>query len=130
MVAIVALGSASIICFPYHSPCRVLTQSWNMHLILKPSARPPMTTWHDTHLCCEWGSYGTHTTFLCPSLSSWCHYFLVASMGCLGSTPPWLFPLFYGLGALSLLLIHRSKVSLLLFKFLFNLGSISVCCTK
>ena len=33
-------------------------------------------------------------------------------------------------GAFPLLLIKRSKVSLLLFKFMLNLGNISVCCTK
>jgi hypothetical protein len=70
-----------------------------MHLILKPSAGPPVTTWPDTHLCCEWSSYGTHTTFPCPSLASWCCSFLVASVGCPGLTPPWLCPLFCGLGA-------------------------------
>ena len=69
----------------FHSPCRVLTQGQNMHLILKPSTRPPTTAWSDTYLCYEWGSYGTHNTFLCPSLTSWCCYFLAASKVCLGS---------------------------------------------
>jgi len=41
--------------------------------------------YNDTHLCCEWGSYGSHTTFMCRYLSSWCYSLLVASMGCLGS---------------------------------------------
>ena len=68
-----------------HSPCRVFTQGWNMHLILKPSTLPPATAWSDTHSCCKWGSYGTHTTFWCPSLTSWCCSFLAASMGYLGS---------------------------------------------
>ena len=68
-----------------HSPCRVLTQGQNMHLILKPSTRPPMTAWSDTHFCYEWDPCGTHTTFLCPSLASWCFSFLVASTSCLGS---------------------------------------------
>ena len=39
------------------------------------------------------------------------------------------FVLWFG-GTFPLLLIHRSKVSLLLFEFLLNLGSISVCHTK
>ena len=39
------------------------------------------------------------------------------------------FFLWFG-GTFPLLLIRRSKVSLLLFKFLLNLGSIPVCCTK
>ena len=33
-------------------------------------------------------------------------------------------------GTFPLILIQRSKVSLLLFEFLLNLGSIPVCCTK
>jgi len=32
-----------------------------------------------------WGSYGTHTTFLCPSLTSWCCYFIASSTSCLHS---------------------------------------------
>jgi len=55
-----------------------------MHLIVKPSTRPPAIAWSNTHLCCEWGSCGTHTTLLCPSSTSWCCSFLVALAGCLG----------------------------------------------
>ena len=55
-----------------------------MHLIKKPSSRPSTTAWPDTHLCCEWSSYGTHTTFSCPYLASWCCYFIEALIGCLG----------------------------------------------
>ena len=56
-----------------------------MHLILKTSIRPPATAWFDTHLCYEWDSCGTQTTFLCPTSTLWCFYFLAALMGCLGS---------------------------------------------
>ena len=38
-----------------------------MHLIQKPLSQPPVTAWPNTHLCCEWGSYGTRTTFPLPS---------------------------------------------------------------
>ena len=85
MVAMVVLGSALIICFPLSFPYQVLTQSWNMHLILKPLAWPPVTASPDTHLCCESISYGTHTTFLCPFSASQRYYFLPALAGCLGS---------------------------------------------
>ena len=40
---------------------------------------------------------------------------------------PWLCPLFCGLGTFPLLWIHRSKVSLLLFKLFLDLDGISVC---
>lgn len=100
-----------------HSPCRVLTQGQNMHLILKPSTRPPATAWSDTHLCYEWGSYGTHTTFLCLSSTSWCCSFLVLRRVVLDHPT---LALSFGLR------ICRSKVSLLLFKLLLNFDSISV----
>jgi hypothetical protein len=115
---------------PYHSPCQVLIQSWSMHLIQKPSTQLPVTAWPDTHLCCEWSSYGTHTTSPCPFLASWCCSLLVALAGCRGLPAlAWSFVLWFG-GTFPLLLICRPKVSLLLFELLLNLGSISVCHTK
>lgn len=84
-MATVALGSPSMICFPFSFPLSVLTQGHNMYMILKPSTQPPATTCFDTHLCYERGSYRTHTTFPCPSLTSWCCSLLAASTGCLGS---------------------------------------------
>ena len=56
-----------------------------MHLTQKPSSRPLAIAWPDTYLCCEWSSYGTHTTFPCPSLALRCCSFLMASTGCLES---------------------------------------------
>jgi hypothetical protein len=102
-----------------------------MHRIQKPSTQLPMTTWPNTHLCCEWSSYGTHTTSPCPFLA-----FMVLLFGCgfgkfSWAAPPWLGPLLCSLGVpFPSLLIHRTKVSLLLFELLLNLGSIPVCRTK
>jgi len=73
-------------CQWYASLCQVLTQSQNMHQTQKPSARPLVITWPNTHLCYEWNSYETHTTFPCRSLSSWFCYFLAASKDYPGSS--------------------------------------------
>jgi len=85
-----------------------------------------MTAWSNTHLCYEWGSYGTHTTFLCPSLTSWCCSFLAVSTVVLGHTILALSLVLQFGEAFPLLRIRRSKVSLLLFKLLLNLYIISV----
>lgn len=66
------------------SPYQILDQSRNMRMILKLSGQPSVTIVHDIHLCCEWFSCETHTTFLCLSLSSHCYYFLLYLRGCLG----------------------------------------------
>jgi len=88
-----------------------------MHMNLKPLAWPLVTIWNDTHLCCEWGSCVTHTTSKCPSSSLWCYSLLVASM-CFPGSPCLGFTLCVAIwGAVSLLLICISKVSLLLFEF-------------
>jgi hypothetical protein len=60
-----------------------MIQCWSMHLIQNPSSQPPVTVWPDTHLCCEWSSYGTHTTSLCLFLALWCCSLLAALAGCL-----------------------------------------------
>lgn len=52
--------------------------------------------------CCERGSYGIDTTFLCLSLSSICCSLIVAFMGCPGLFLFWLGPLFCGLEVLLL----------------------------
>ena len=49
-----------------------------MHLIQKPLSRPPVTAWPYTHLCCEWGSCGTRTTFPFLSSALQCYSLLVA----------------------------------------------------
>ena len=82
VAATMALSVASIFPSLCQSPYWVLIQSRNLCLIWKPSARPPMTTWLDNHLYCDWSSYGTHTIFLCPSSSSWCCSLLAAMAGC------------------------------------------------
>jgi hypothetical protein len=64
-LVMVALGSAMIILFPLSFPFL------------------GMIVWPDTHLCCEWSSYGIHGTFPCPSSDSWCCYFLMDLSGCL-----------------------------------------------
>ncbi len=98
-----------------------------MLLIWKPLARSPVTAWPETHLCCEWSSYGTHTIF----------HVLLCLHGVVIFFPLWwvflghlavalAFALWFG-GAFYLLQIHRSKVLFLLFKLLLNLDSISVC---
>ena len=56
-----------------------------MHLIWKPLSRPPMTACPDTHLCCEWSSYGTHTTFPLPYSASQCFSLLTNLEICLES---------------------------------------------
>ena len=101
-----------------------------MHLIQKPLSWPPVTTWPDTHLCCEWGSYGTHTTFPIPS--SACSVSLFLRLWKFFLSRPSLavsLVLRFG-GTFPLLLIRRSKVSLFLFEFLLNFGSISIRHTK
>jgi hypothetical protein len=60
----------------------VATVALSMHLIQKPSTQLLVTAWPDTHLCCGWSSYGTHTTSPCPFLASWCCSLLVALAGC------------------------------------------------
>jgi len=71
-------------------------------MVSKPLAWPLETTWPDTHLCCGWSSYGTHTTFPCPSLASRCCSLLAALEGCPG--PPYIgfVPCFAVWGHLSL----------------------------
>jgi hypothetical protein len=97
VVATVALGSASIICFPLSFPLSGLIQSQSMHPIQKPSTRLPVTAWPDTHLCCEWSSYGTHTTSPCPFLASWCFLCLWLWRVVLGyPTLAWSFVLRFG----------------------------------
>ena len=57
-----------------------------------------MTTWPNTHLCCKWSYYGTHTIF-CVLL---CLHFVVLWCGFSGLSwvaPPWHGPLLCGLGA-------------------------------
>ena len=44
----IALVSASIIYFPFYSPCQVQNQIQNMNLNLNFSACLPLTAWHDT----------------------------------------------------------------------------------
>lgn len=68
VVEMMAMGSVEIICILCHSPCLFLTQSRNMHLILRPLARPLVIAWPNTRFFCGWSSYRTHTTFLCASL--------------------------------------------------------------
>ena len=70
-----------------------------MHLILEPLAQPPVTAWPDTHWCCEWSSYGTHTHFP-VSFFIFTVLFLVWNFGRLSwVASPWIFPLFCVLGA-------------------------------
>lgn len=115
-----------MIVFPFSFPLWFLTQSHNMHLIWKPSTWPPVTAWLETHLFCEWGSYGTYTISFCPSMSLWCFYLLVVSTGCPGLPLLGFFFCSMVWGILPLLQIHRPKVSLLMFKFLLNLDSVSI----
>jgi len=86
VVETVALGSASIIYFPLSFSLSSPNSELEHPSDSKPLAWPPVTTWPDTHLCCEWSSYGTHTTFPCPFLASWHYSLLVAWAGCHG--PP------------------------------------------
>ena len=86
-----------------------------MHLILKPSTWPPATAWSDTHLCCEWGSYGTLSFFDFVVLFFSCSF---DGLSCV--TPPWLFPLvfrftdpkshFFCLNFCSILIVYRYVV--------------------
>jgi hypothetical protein len=50
----------------------VMTQVQNSHVIQRLSPQPPMTSLRGIQQCYSRGSYGTHTTFECLSLSSHC----------------------------------------------------------
>ena len=85
MVATVALGSASIIFFPLSFPFSGSDSVSEYALIRKPLSHKIVTAWPGTHWCCEWGSYGTRTTFLLPSSASQCCSSLAALASCLES---------------------------------------------
>lgn len=82
-----------------------------------------------TLICVVSGAF-MELTSLCPPLASWWCSSLAASTSCLGSLASVLFFVLWFGGTFPMLLIHRSKVLLILFKFLLNLGSIPVRCTK
>jgi hypothetical protein len=65
VVAMVTLGSASMIHFPLSS----FESESESHLTLRLSSQPTMIVWSDIHQCCAKGFCGTHTTFQCPSTS-------------------------------------------------------------
>jgi hypothetical protein len=84
VVATMALGSASIIYFPLSFPLSGSDSELEHASDSEAFNSLPVTAWPDTHLCCGWSSYGTHTTSLCPFLASWCFSLLVALAGCPG----------------------------------------------
>jgi len=126
VVAKVALGSASMICFPLSFPLSGFDSVSEHASDLEAFISAISDCLADTHLCCEWNPNGTHTIFQCPSLSLWCSSSIAALAGWPSypalalSFVPWFW------GAFSLLRINRSKVSLLLFKLLLNLDSVSI----
>ena len=122
-VAIVALGSASIICFPLSFPFSG-SDSDSEHasdseaLISATSdclAQQSLVLWVEL----LWNSHHFPVSF----------FGLTVLFFACGFDKLFCFVLRFR-GTFPLLLIHRSKVLLLLFEFLLNLGSISVCRTK
>jgi len=66
MVEIVALGSALIVYFPLSFPL----SSFDLESEHASDSKAFSSATNDClarHSRCEWRSYGTHTTFLCPS---------------------------------------------------------------
>lgn len=107
-----------------------MVQSQNKHLTLKLLSYPPIISLHNTHLCFEWGSCGTHTHFLYIFLSPHFYSFLVSLMVCIGSFNLIFVLIFWFGGSFALLQIRISKDSHILFKFLLDLDGILLCCAR
>jgi hypothetical protein len=108
VVAMVTLGSASMI----HFPLSGLNQSLSQHLTLRLSSQPTMIVWSDIHQCCAKGFCGTHTTFQCPSSTSHYPSFLVAWTGCPRVGPSFLLSFVLGVRATFTMLLCDGFVEL------------------
>jgi len=97
-----------------------------MHLIQKPSTWPLVTVWLDTHLCCEWGSYGTHTISHVLLCLCGVVLFLRLRRVFLAHLALDFYFILWFVGTFPWIQIYRSKVSLLQFKFLFDLDIVSI----
>lgn len=85
VVVMMVLGSIMIICFPLSIPFLGFDLDLEHAYDFEAFSLASNDCLAQQSFCCEWGSCGIHTTFLCLTLSSWCYYFLVAFMGCAGS---------------------------------------------
>jgi hypothetical protein len=77
---------------------RVLAQNSEHASISEAFSSATSACLADIHLCCEWSSYGTHTTFHVLLCLPMVLFFACGFEGLSWVTPPWLCPLFCGLG--------------------------------
>jgi hypothetical protein len=126
----VVLGSASIIFFPLSFPLSG-SDSNSEHASDSEAFNSTTSDCLARHSLVLWVELLWNSHHFPVSFFDFVVLFFAYDFGGLSwVTPPCLVPFSVFGGTFPLLLIHRSKVSLLLFKLLLYLDSISICCTK
>jgi len=126
VVVMVAMGSESIIYFPFSFPLLGFDLESEHAYDLEDLTRPLVTAWLDTHSCYEWALIELtpfSSVLLC--LHGIVHFLwlLWVVLGC--ATLALSFFMWF-LVAFPLLQIKKSKISLLRFKFMLDLNSVPI----